>query len=543
MATKKEEVRGKVKKLLLGKKELLLDKDEETKDDIQEQLASDIIRMAENGEGGYFLSKWGRQTNNARISMSDDPIVLSKQAHFRLQDLYTEMGGLARKFKVMNGARTDGPSGHPHIEAGDLVVLQADRRLPPGELFAVFAAALKTGWTGIELMDAGGDTAIALDIRGIGRNRLRLKLTSSDGSAEDRHPIRMLHMQELTISGQRTGKTTGMLLFNKDDWESVRKEGRPYENTYETSFIVTKDLDVREIRGHRNSTRDFSGGTDGVIFADTIKDFMDRQQRPRQAGTPLSGEGRYSADTYDKITINLDALRAAENTISNELSGFQLAGTQGTGGLTVDVAAPGKAIVAGSGADPRVREYQQKLADLGFAPADGKIDGKLGPNSRAAIIKFQEQNGIFGSGELDAQTVGAIDAAIAQKAKRDVQVPTTGSSSAPAKEGFMARISQGMNNYIAEKGMGGLVIPASVLLAVGLGGAFAWRKFVKSRENARLAKQLARDREFQRHLQMLMGAEGLDTRALSNNRNVMGAVQDMERQELRSSRSIEDFYI
>ncbi len=530
MSEKQQQVRGKVKKLLLGKKELLLDKDDEKKD-VQEQLASDVIRMAGNREGGYITSKWGNQVTNARRSMSDDPIVLARKAHFMLQDLYGEMGSLARTFEVVNGARTDG-NPPVHIEKGELVVLSAGKRLTQQDMFNALSAILAAGWTGIEVMDANGDTTFAIDKRRASRNKLRLKLSSTDGSAKDRHPIAVLHQQEVSVDGVK-----GIILFNENDFKGVRTEGGAgkYENNAETSFVLTKDITVLDVRGSTRSSRDFEAA-DGIVFADKLAQYSTRQSRATRMG---------NVDVIqDGINVNLAAMRAAEQAIIDSV--YQAAGAEPVGGLTVDRPAPGTGIqTSGTGFDARVQDYQKKLASLGFAPADGKIDGKHGPNSRAALMAFQRAEGMDPIGEFDPTTVAMIDAAVAKNMNAARTASTTSSSNtAPApKTGVLDGIMKKMNDYVANKGTMGLVIPASVILAVGLGGAFAWRKFIKGRENAKIAKQLARDRDFQRQLQMLMAAEGLDTNTLARDRNVQGAIQGMERSEERSARNIEDLYI
>lgn len=54
-------------------------------------------------------------------------------------------------------------------------------------------------------------------------------------------------------------------------------------------------------------------------------------------------------------------------------------------------------------ADPRVRAAQQALAALRFRT--GAIDGILGPQTRAAILDFQDARRLPKSGELDAATL------------------------------------------------------------------------------------------------------------------------------------------
>jgi peptidoglycan hydrolase-like protein with peptidoglycan-binding domain len=53
-----------------------------------------------------------------------------------------------------------------------------------------------------------------------------------------------------------------------------------------------------------------------------------------------------------------------------------------------------------------VRELQQALNDKGFDA--GAVDGKAGPQTKAAIKKFQQAQNLTASGKLDQKTVAAL---------------------------------------------------------------------------------------------------------------------------------------
>ena len=53
-----------------------------------------------------------------------------------------------------------------------------------------------------------------------------------------------------------------------------------------------------------------------------------------------------------------------------------------------------------------LRQVQQQLKTAGLYK--GRIDGRMGPDTRRAIAQFQEKNGLQGTGKLDQQTLAAL---------------------------------------------------------------------------------------------------------------------------------------
>jgi peptidoglycan hydrolase-like protein with peptidoglycan-binding domain len=53
-------------------------------------------------------------------------------------------------------------------------------------------------------------------------------------------------------------------------------------------------------------------------------------------------------------------------------------------------------------------KVQQKLHDLGFYVRDN-IDGRWGPNTMAAVKNFQRSKGLSPTGQLDVQTMTALN--------------------------------------------------------------------------------------------------------------------------------------
>ncbi len=57
--------------------------------------------------------------------------------------------------------------------------------------------------------------------------------------------------------------------------------------------------------------------------------------------------------------------------------------------------------------DQTIRDAQQKLAAQGYDP--GAADGKLGPRTQQQIMKFQQDHQLRASGQLDDQTLAALN--------------------------------------------------------------------------------------------------------------------------------------
>ena len=75
--------------------------------------------------------------------------------------------------------------------------------------------------------------------------------------------------------------------------------------------------------------------------------------------------------------------------------------------------------------DEYLRAVQQSLNDQGYDA--GKVDGKWGPKTAAALKKFQGDHGLQANGQIDAQTITALG--ITQHAEST----TTGAATASDK--------------------------------------------------------------------------------------------------------------
>ena len=59
-----------------------------------------------------------------------------------------------------------------------------------------------------------------------------------------------------------------------------------------------------------------------------------------------------------------------------------------------------------SPADVTVKDAQAALEQQGYNP--GSIDGQMGPNTRNALVRFQQDKGLTPSGNLDGATLSAL---------------------------------------------------------------------------------------------------------------------------------------
>jgi peptidoglycan hydrolase-like protein with peptidoglycan-binding domain len=74
-----------------------------------------------------------------------------------------------------------------------------------------------------------------------------------------------------------------------------------------------------------------------------------------------------------------------------------------------------------------VRSAQQALNDKGFNV--GTVDGQMGPNTEAAIKKFQQSKGLPQSGNLDEQTLAALGVEQNQNSSQSSQGTSSASNS------------------------------------------------------------------------------------------------------------------
>lgn len=146
---------------------------------------------------------------------------------------------------------------------------------------------------------------------------------------------------------------------------------------------------------------------------------------------------------------------------------------------------------------PAIRQLQQKIG--------AGSDGKVGPNTFQAMISFY--NGLE---KKQPPTPPKSWSEVLADFNRQVKTVKDFFGNIPKNwlDGLAANLGMiSANSSFAGKMQGilgslGLVaIPVSVILAVGLGGRFAWRRYVRGRERKQLARAFANDNDIYKVLE------------------------------------------
>ena len=85
--------------------------------------------------------------------------------------------------------------------------------------------------------------------------------------------------------------------------------------------------------------------------------------------------------------------------------------TPSTGGASTYALPDGMKLLRGEGDPALVEELQQALSRAGYDP--GPTDGTFGPRTEAAVVAFQEANGLSVDGRVGPETASALNTAVA----------------------------------------------------------------------------------------------------------------------------------
>ncbi len=75
----------------------------------------------------------------------------------------------------------------------------------------------------------------------------------------------------------------------------------------------------------------------------------------------------------------------------------------------------------------QIKQVQEQLKTAGFYK--GEADGKMGPETKQALQQFQQQNGLQANGELDQQTMAALQSNQGSSGSSNGSLPNNGRGS------------------------------------------------------------------------------------------------------------------
>jgi hypothetical protein len=119
---------------------------------------------------------------------------------------------------------------------------------------------------------------------------------------------------------------------------------------------------------------------------------------PAPTATPPPGEtGPSSAPTTPSTTPSTATPTTTPSTRGGSTSNFTLP--------------EGTKLRLGEGDPALIRELQQALSRAGYDP--GPVDGTFGPRTQAAVVAFQQANGLSADGVVGPETASTLDTAVA----------------------------------------------------------------------------------------------------------------------------------
>lgn len=529
MSAKKEQVKSKVKKLLLGKKELLLDKD-----DIEEQYSADDNVFT---KGHFVKVSWGRgQTKNKKPGYENFDIFIHKNL-LKKYNALQQNGDVKRDWNVYVGTKAaSDTTGDDYNRDGWSIMLQSTGNADA--LKNLVQHAVASGWAGIEVLAAGNDIVVVLDGKPnrTQNNQLFLKLTSGPSRL---HPIKLLQ-------GAQVYRNSHIVFDQRDVEEAKQRTGRGGGSNYEAYPFSL----INRSQGLTN----FIEANGRLPFRDEVGKMSRSTAASRSATSVSNQQASVHAEAPTTILFSAPEVKKVEQSVEDAArEAFLKAGGSAPAPAPASVEAQPVLATDGDRIDrlssrEEVMALQTSLNQLGFTV---RVDGKWGPETEGMVRAFQAQNRLAIDGVVGPDTIAAMENALnAPQAAASTPGNSTaysgnvgGNTATPAaaptvEGGWMSGLVNGAWKHLSGKGGLGTAVPLSVLLAIGVGGAFAWRKFVKGRENRKMAAMLARDRRLQMEMEALLRQSNVPVDYLRTDRDFQRSVMDMERAEYSRGREL-----
>ena len=125
------------------------------------------------------------------------------------------------------------------------------------------------------------------------------------------------------------------------------------------------------------------------------------------------GGGGSSAEQTTPLTTAARTTTAAQQTTTQEQPAVTTTPSTTPEAAPLRVTLPEGETLSRGDSGSEVEELQKGLAELGFSP--GEPDGDFGANTEAAVIDFQQSNGLAPDGVVGTETARLLNAALAEK--------------------------------------------------------------------------------------------------------------------------------
>ena len=123
-------------------------------------------------------------------------------------------------------------------------------------------------------------------------------------------------------------------------------------------------------------------------------------------GMPDTGTMKHPSGATGQPSAGEHSSQSGSSSSDQSGSGSMDQGSMGQGSMGQAGSGMSESHSAMTGKSGNVKEAQQTLKDQGLYK--GKVDGKIGPQTKSALAQFQKQNGLKQTAQLDHPTMKAL---------------------------------------------------------------------------------------------------------------------------------------